>query len=142
MLRTCSRQSGADVPIESIQYVTSNNFKREEAAIILSDAAFADGTRVGDLFSFDFRDVSITEILEVDIDVMVQDKVIKAYHRIRLPCIVEHAGLIFEVYEGRGYPGGLTKPMWDTLGDRFLGETASKGRRAIARAVVAYCDGM
>ena len=31
--------------------------------------------------------------------------------------------------------------MWDTLGDKFLRETGSAGRRAIARAVVAYCDG-
>jgi XTP/dITP diphosphohydrolase len=31
--------------------------------------------------------------------------------------------------------------MWDTLGDKFLQETGSAGRRAIARAVVAYCDG-
>jgi inosine/xanthosine triphosphate pyrophosphatase family protein len=31
--------------------------------------------------------------------------------------------------------------MWDTLKDRFIEETKSAGRRAIARAVVAYCDG-
>jgi inosine/xanthosine triphosphate pyrophosphatase family protein len=31
--------------------------------------------------------------------------------------------------------------MWDTLKDRFVEETKSAGRRAIARAVVAYCDG-
>jgi XTP/dITP diphosphohydrolase len=31
--------------------------------------------------------------------------------------------------------------MWDTLGDNFVDETKSAGRRAIARAVVAYCDG-
>ena len=37
--------------------------------------------------------------------------------------------------------GGLTKPMWDTLLDRFVDETKSAGRHATARAVVAYCDG-
>ena len=38
-------------------------------------------------------------------------------------------------------PGGLTKPMWDTLRDRFVDEMKSAGRKAIARAIVAYCDG-
>ena len=32
--------------------------------------------------------------------------------------------------------------MWDTFGDQFIKETLSAGRDAIARAVVAYCDGM
>jgi inosine/xanthosine triphosphate pyrophosphatase family protein len=32
--------------------------------------------------------------------------------------------------------------MWDTLRERFIEETHSANRRAIARAVVAYCDGM
>src|SRR5260370_13939654 len=32
--------------------------------------------------------------------------------------------------------------MWDTLGDSFVNETTSAGKSAIARAVVAYCDGM
>lgn len=129
------------MPVEPILYVTSSRFKREEAEIIRANAVFKDGVPVRDLFTFQFQNVSINEILEVDLRLMVQDEVIKAYHRVRLPCIVEHAGLIFEDYEKEGYPGGLTKPMWDTLGNRFLSETASKNRRALARAVVAYCDG-
>ena len=63
------------------------------------------------------------------------------YSEIGIPCIVEHAGLIFEEYEHQSYPGGLTKPMWNALGDGFLKETQSAGRRAIARAVVGYCNG-
>jgi XTP/dITP diphosphohydrolase len=31
--------------------------------------------------------------------------------------------------------------MWDTLRERFVEETGSAGRCAVARAVVAYCDG-
>ena len=129
------------MPIESINYVTSSRYKREEAEIICAHAALRDGTPVHDVFEFHFRDVSINEILEVDLRVMVKDEVVKAYNLVRLPCIVEHAGLIFEDYETDGYPGGLTKPMWDTLADRFLTETDLPGRRAIARAVVGYCDG-
>jgi inosine/xanthosine triphosphate pyrophosphatase family protein len=87
------------------------------------------------------RPVPIKEILEVDLQLMVQAEVTSAYSQIRIPCIVEHAGLIFEEYKKDSYPGGLTKPMWDTLKDRFVEETKSAGRRAIARAVIAYCDG-
>src|SRR5262249_33080905 len=77
----------------------------------------------------------------VDLTVMVRQEVVRAYSQIQVPCIVEHAGLIFEDYRDSWYPGGLTKPMWNTLGDKFIKETNSAGRRAIARAVIAYCDG-
>lgn len=126
---------------QTITYVTSSSFKQDEADLIQEHVAFADGTPVGDLFRFDYRNEPINEILEVDLHAMVEDEVVKAYGRVRLPCIVEHAGLIFEEYADKAYPGGLTKPMWNTLGERFLEETASAGRRATARAVVAYCDG-
>jgi inosine/xanthosine triphosphate pyrophosphatase family protein len=32
--------------------------------------------------------------------------------------------------------------MWDALDNQFIAETRSANREAIARAVVAYCDGM
>ena len=127
-------------PIQ-IAYVTSSGFKRVENDILCANDRI-DSDLVGDLIHFDFRTVSIKESLEVDITEMVKAEVAHAYRQLRVPCIVEHAGLIFEDYLGRGdYPGGLTKPMWDFLGEQFLEETHSAGRRAIARAVVAYCDG-
>lgn len=126
---------------QKIVYVTSNKFKREENQIFYQEAIFPDSTKVSDLFDFDLRPVPIKEILEVDLQLMVQAEVTSAYSQIRIPCIVEHAGLIFEEYKKDSYPGGLTKPMWDTLKDRFVEETKSAGRRAIARAVIAYCDG-
>lgn len=125
-----------------VTYVTSSAFKQEENAIFREHASLADGTPVSDLFEFEIRQLSINEMLEVDLRVMVQAEVTQAYSQIRIPCIVEHAGLIFEDYESQSYPGGLTKPMWNTLRERFLEETGSAGRRVIARAVVAYCDGM
>lgn len=126
---------------QQIVYVTSNKFKREENQIFYQEVIFPDSTKVSDLFDFDLRPVPIKEILEVDLQLMVQAEVTSAYSQIRIPCIVEHAGLIFEEYKKDSYPGGLTKPMWDTLKDRFVEETKSAGRRAIARAVIAYCDG-
>jgi XTP/dITP diphosphohydrolase len=126
---------------QKVIYVTSNKFKEEENRIFCQEAVFPDGKKISDLFEFDIRSVPIKEILEVDLEVMVQAEVTSAYSQIRVPCIVEHAGLIFEDYKRNSYPGGLTKPMWDTLKDQFIEETKSAGRRAIARAVIAYCNG-
>lgn len=125
-----------------IVYVTSSQFKIEENKVFVANCRLANGTRVKDLFEFEIQKVPIMEILEVDLLVMVQAEVTNAYSQIKVPCIVEHAGLIFDDYKDQSYPGGLTKPMWKTLGDKFIEETHSSGRRAIARAVVAYCDGM
>ena len=124
-----------------VVYVTSSKYKVEENKVFTAKCHLKDGTLVGKYFQFEFREVPILETLEVDLAVMVQAEVTKAYSQIKIPCIVEHAGLIFEDYKDRSYPGGLTKPMWDTLKDRFVEETQSAGRKAVARAVVAYCDG-
>jgi XTP/dITP diphosphohydrolase len=125
-----------------ITYVTSSSYKIHENELLRSNVKFSDGVVVGDVFEFKFRQLPIKEVLEVDLAALVMAEVTKAYTEIRVPCIVEHAGLIFEDYVKDSYPGGLTKPMWNALGDRFVAETQSNGRRVIARAVVAYCDGM
>jgi XTP/dITP diphosphohydrolase len=124
-----------------IVYVTSSSFKEEENKAFVANCKLTNNAPVKDLFEFEIRKVPITEMLEVDLCVMVQAEVTNAYSQIKVPCIVEHAGLIFEDYEAKSYPGGLTKPMWNALGEKFIDETQSAGRRAIARAVVAYCDG-
>lgn len=123
----------------TIVYVTSSKYKAQENEIVAQDCALKDGTPVRELFEFDIRPVHVKEVLEIDLKAMVMAEVTKAYSQIKVPCIVEHAGLIFAGYDL--YPGGLTKPMWDFLLDKFIEETHSAGRPAIARAVVAYCDG-
>jgi inosine/xanthosine triphosphate pyrophosphatase family protein len=122
-----------------IVYVTSSEFKRKENEVFAEECLLGDGTPVHDRFEFEIRSVPIKEILEVNIETMVMEEVTKAYSEIKVPCIVEHAGLIFDGYDS--YPGGLTKPMWNALKERFIDETHSAKRPVIARAVVAYCDG-
>lgn len=122
-----------------VVFVTSSEFKIKENEVFVAGCNLSDGTSVSDLFEFDIRQVPIKEVLEVDISAMVMAEVTKAYSEIRVPCVVEHAGLIFEGFDS--YPGGLTKPMWNALKDQFITETHSAGRKATARAVVAYCDG-
>jgi XTP/dITP diphosphohydrolase len=123
-------------------YVTSSQFKREENEVFRAHARLADGRLVEDVFEFEIVGLPIKEVLEVDLATMVMAEVTAAYSQLRVPCIVEHAGLIFDDYAEISYPGGLTKPMWNALGEKFVEETHSADRRARARAVVAYCDGM
>jgi XTP/dITP diphosphohydrolase len=122
-----------------VSYVTSSEFKRVENQTFCKVVKLADGRGVGDVFEFDIRPLPIKEVLETDLKKMVEAEVLQAYALLKIPCVVEHAGLVFEGYDS--YPGGLTKPMWDFLKDKFVTETGSAARRAIARAVVAYCDG-
>ena len=128
------------VTLKKVVYVTSSEFKVEENRIF-RDNCELDGVPVRNIFEFEIRKAQILETLEVDLRVMVQSEVTNAYSQIKVPCIVEHAGLIFEDYINDSYPGGLTKPMWNTLGVNFLDETHSQNRRALARSVIAYCDG-
>lgn len=126
----------------NLVYVTSSEFKVRENEVFREHCRLSNGKAVKDLFSFDVREVNIKEVLEVDLHEMVRAEVKRAYARIQVPCIVEHAGLIFSEYKDRSYPGGLTKAMWNALGTDFIEETNSAERPAVARAVVAYCDGM
>jgi XTP/dITP diphosphohydrolase len=123
---------------DRIVYVTSSAFKMEENRVFC-DCTLEDGTRVGDLFAFQFRGDKITETLVIGLEDLVRAEARAAYAVTRVPCIVEHAGLVF--HGQAHYPGGLTKPMWNALEDQFVVETHTDGRRAVARAVVGYCDG-
>jgi XTP/dITP diphosphohydrolase len=122
-----------------VVYVTQNEYKKKENDVFVENCQLPDGTPIQNAVEFETRPVPIKEVLDEDLEAMVMAEVTKAYSEIKVPCIVEHAGLIFDGYAS--YPGGLTKPMWNVLGNRFVEETHSADRRATARAVVAYCDG-
>jgi XTP/dITP diphosphohydrolase len=124
-----------------IVYVTSNQYKIEENRLLVQHGTLSGGEAIADVFEFEILELPIKEVLEVDLSAMVTSEATEAYSQIKVPCIVEHAGLIFSGYEGQSYPGGLTKPMWNALGDKFISETQSADRPATAVAVVAYCDG-
>ena len=124
-----------------IHFVTSSDYKREENAILSRECTLSDGRIIGDVFEFVLVSNQIVENLEADLVELVRAEAMSAYSQIRKPCLVEHAGLVFADYADQGYPGGLTKPMWNTLGENFVAETQSRGRAATARAVIGYCDG-
>jgi XTP/dITP diphosphohydrolase len=131
-------------PINVI-YCSSSQFNKEEWELAKANVKLASqpGHKVGELFHFEFRDVETAEPLLCDLEEMVRFKVLSAYRAVRVPCIVEHAGLILGGYEDKSYPGGLTQPMWDALTpEKFVASCAPLTLKAIARAVVGYCDGM
>lgn len=128
-----------------IVYVTGSAFKRAESEILVNQVSLSDGVPVKEIAEFDIRPVEIKETLEISIATMVKAEAKSAYAALRVPCLVEHAGLVFEEYakrpEDEQYPGGLTKPMWNALSESFLNEVRGEGRRVVAKAVVGYCDG-
>lgn len=129
----------------TIVYCSWSPFKKEEWEIMKQEFELesCSGRKLADLFRFEFRDVPTTEPLRCDLIEMVRHKVVSAYQAIRVPCIVEHAGLILEGFEAKSFPGGLTQPMWDALeAECFVASCAPLTKRAIARAVVGYCDGL
>jgi XTP/dITP diphosphohydrolase len=126
-----------------IIYSTTNLHKQAEIAEACRSISLPDGRLIGEVFNFIFRDGKPIEPLERDLEQMVKHKVASAYKNLLVPCIAEHAGLIFEGYVPEKFPGGLTQPMWDALGaGKFILETSGGGRRVMARAVIGYCDGL
>jgi len=130
-----------------VRYATSSVYKQQEIAEIQATMEVHDHygvpAKVRDHFQFEFLAVTTDEPLERDLETMVRYKVRSAYRQIMTPCIVEHAGLILERFEKESYPGGLTQPMWDALdAEGFVESVRWAGDRAVARAVVGYCDGL
>lgn len=130
-----------------IVYSTTSQHKKTEIEEACNSALvqvpLGNSLPIGELFEFKFRDGAPVEPLERDLEQMVRHKCISAYKNLLVPCIVEHAGLIFDDHLSENYPGGLTQPMWDALGaEKFILETRGNGRRVIARAVIGYCDGL
>jgi XTP/dITP diphosphohydrolase len=97
-----------------IVYSTTNPHKRAEIDETCKSISFPmpNGTfvLVGDIFEFDFRDGKPVEPLERDLEQMVRHKGTSAYKNLLVPCIVEHAGLIFEELSWRSYPANVGCP--------------------------------
>jgi XTP/dITP diphosphohydrolase len=131
----------------TIFYATSSSYKRAEIEVLrdekLDQSGVAEALPIRDFCDIQFADVATNEPLEISLIKMVDHKVRSAYRQLLTPCIVEHAGLIVEGEYESGFPGGLTQPIWDSLqGPGFLERVGRSGERAVAQAVVGYCDGV
>lgn len=85
----------------------------------------------------------IDEIQNKDIELIVKDKLIKAFNKIKYPVIVEQTGLFLK--DLNGFPGGLTQIFWESLGsEKFCEYFSTKENRSgeiKIQSVVGYCDG-
>lgn len=89
----------------SIYFLSNNPYKIKEMQ------------RLAD-FEFKAAKLKIDEIQSEDADKIIEDKVLKAYQKLRRPVFVEHSGLYINDF-GR-LPGGLTQIIWDSLqADKF-----------------------
>jgi inosine/xanthosine triphosphate pyrophosphatase family protein len=128
-----------------IVYCSWSDFKKEEWKLAKENLELESekGKKLQDIFELEFRKVPTAEPLLCNLEEMVKAKIESAYRQVQVPCIVEHAGLVLEGYEDKSFPGGLTQPMWDSLdAEKFVSCCSALSVRAIARAVVGYCDGM
>ncbi len=132
--------------LKKIRYATKSPFKREEVIELLDVVLPANGSHpaitVRSAFDFEFHDVVLAEPLERDLETMVRHKVKSAYRQVMAPCVVEHAAIILEKFKVQSFPGGLTQPMWDAVGSEgFVKSMEWAGKRALARCLIAYCNG-
>jgi len=108
--------------------VTKNDPKFEEFKKLFA------GTR----YTLRKAPIPIEEIQTEDMGALVQDKVIKAYDKIRRPVFVDHTGLQLDVLGG--FPAGLTEIFWNRIQNerlaRLFGDTA-----VTAVTLIGYCDG-
>lgn len=83
----------------------------------------------------------INEIQSDNIEDIVIDKVIKAFHEIRRPIIVEQTGLLIKDFGN--LPGGLTQIFWDALqADKFCKYFSNNGHsKCTAKTIIGFCDG-
>jgi XTP/dITP diphosphohydrolase len=83
---------------------------------------------------------NIVEILNNNIENVIKQKAISAYDNCRMPVIVEHGALEVEYFNN--FPGALSKPMWDLMGDKICKLIPeSESRKAKVISAVGYCDG-
>ena len=113
-----------------LYFVSVNKYKAEEVRFCLEDSGI-------DLIIV--NNIQIQEIMDINLQVIIKDKILKAYRELRFPCVVEHGGLCIDAL--KGLPGGLSKVVWDTVSDEICSWVPKGNRYAQAKSVIGYCDG-
>lgn len=83
----------------------------------------------------------INELQTENMDVLVRDKVLKAFEIIRRPLIVDHTGLEFDWLDG--FPAGLTSVFYDKVKAKGFARIIGKSPnpKVTAVTVIGFCDG-
>jgi len=85
--------------------------------------------------------IPIQELQADNAEVLVRDKVLRAFGQLGHRIFVEHTGLFLDALNG--FPGGLTQPFWDALQPERFCELFGRGERRslTAKTWIGYCDG-
>lgn len=83
----------------------------------------------------------INELQTEKMDILIRDKVLRAFEIIRRPLIVDHTGLEFDLMNG--FPAGLTSVFFDKLGVDGIAKLIGRSPEPKVTAVtlIGYCDG-
>lgn len=85
--------------------------------------------------------VSVPEDKNKDQEEIAKEKAKVAAERIGKPTIAEDAGIYFEAYDDKNFPGINSKSVFEELGiGGLLEKLKGKNRRAYFKSVVAYCE--
>jgi XTP/dITP diphosphohydrolase len=116
---------------EQIRFLTKNPGKFRELHALINPAKY---TLVKD-------ETEINELQTENIQVLIRDKILKAFGIIRRPVIVDHTGLSFDLL--KGFPAGLTSVFYDSLQPEGIANLIGKSanRNVTATTLIGYCDG-
>ncbi len=115
--------------MKTIAFVTRNRNKVREANEILKEF---------DLFA-DHKTMPVSEIQSDKVEEIARHSALEAYVKLRLPLIVEDAGLFIQHLAG--FPGAYSAYVHSTIGNagilKLMDGVAS--RKAVFRSALAYC---
>jgi XTP/dITP diphosphohydrolase len=115
---------------EKIYFITSNIFKEEECRRSFE----------GSNYEINIIPTQIQEVMDLNLEEIVRDKLLKAYKSFGNPCVVEHGAIHIDALNG--LPGGISKVVWDSIQGKICTLIQPKeSRKAIAKALIGYCDG-
>ncbi|WP_076587984.1 non-canonical purine NTP pyrophosphatase [Vibrio ostreicida] len=115
-----------------LRFITKNDCKIKEVGKLLSGS----GVEVV------AAKHSINEIQTDDVELLIKDKLLKAFKIVGRPVFVEHTGLYIDNLNE--FPGGLTQIFWDKLkADKFTTLFGTgNNTKVIAKTIIGYCDSM
>ena len=116
--------------MSEIYFISVNEYKAEEIKYCFKNAGIH-------LVIVD--NIQIQEVMDIDLEVIVSNKILQAYSKLHRPCVVEHGGLCIDALNG--LPGGLSKVIWDTVNGEICRWVPADNRKAVAKSIVGYCDG-
>lgn len=111
-----------------IRFLSRNQHKIAEASTILKSVGV-------ELVAVH---LPIDEIQSDNVQAIVRNKTLRAFHLLGYPVFVEQTGLFLK--ELNGFPGGLTQVFWDTLQKERVARLFGGGS-VTAKTQIGYCNG-